>query len=346
MHYLGVYSGLEEKVADKVGVKQPTPQQKPFTIEFLGTMAIITALMIFMYASTFQPETINLLTSGVLLLVIGLTFGVLMVGVALKPFSFDRFLESLIWSCLAFAIIYFVNRNVPFTLGVQVLNARWYAVLMGVAEESFFRVFLTGFLWRITHSNFFAIVIGSFVWTIYHMARYGGDMGALFIVLISGFALGWVFLTSKMADPVIFAHGLVNFVAMGGSIPFVQGSSGGGQLQAGLLPDITDWAGLGLWGLIVTIGVIAMAGIINHLTRKSYQRSPRGRTPKATRKSLPRGQKRKAQRKTLPSGNPKNKKLRSTGDSKTKHKPKGPPKVRQHKLKGSPTAKRGPRGKR
>jgi len=266
-------------------------------------------LLIFMYASTFQPETINLLTAGVLLLVIGLVFGILMVGIAFKPFSFERLFESIIWTGLAFGIIYIVNKQVPFTLGVQVLNVRWYAVLMGVSEECFFRLFLTGFVYRISHSKLLAIVLGAWVWTIYHMARYGGDTGALLVVLLAGFALGWVFLESKMGDGVIFAHALVNFIATGGTIPLVQGSVGGGQLQAGLLPEIHDWAGLGLWALIVTIGVIAMAGIINHLTHKSYHRKPRGTRPKAPSKRLP-------------SGNPK-----------THKKIRGPPKTRK-KLKG------------
>lgn len=273
-----------------MAVRSPTPQEKPFTLEFLGVMAIVTALLIFMYASTFQPETINILTSSVLLLVIGTTFGMLLVGVRFKPFSFERLFESIIWTVLAFGIIYIVNKQVPFTLGVQVLNARWYAVLMGVAEECFFRLFLTGFIYRITDSKFLAISIGAGVWTVYHMARYGGETGALIVVLLAGFALGWVFLSSKMGDGVIFAHALVNFIATGGTIPIVHGSiSGGGQLQADLLPEIHDWAGLGLWTLILAIGVITVAGIINHLMHRSYQRKPRGKKPKAPRKRLPSG---------------------------------------------------------
>lgn len=305
-----------------MAVKKVTPVSKPFNLEFLGTMAVMTALLVFMYASTFQPETVNLLTAGILLLVIGLVFGVLFVGVGLKPFSFDRFLESIIWSVLCFAIIYIVNKKVPFTLGVQVLNARWYAVLLGVAEESFFRIFLTGFMYRITHSKFFAIILGAWIWTIYHMARYGGDAGALLVVLIAGLVLGWVFLTSMMADPVIFSHGAVNFLALGGKIPLADkipfvnsvnsmntANVSGGQLQAGFIPEIHDWGSLGLWALMVTIIVMVMAGIINHLTHKPYERKPSGKKPKASRKRLP------------------------SGSPKTHRKMQGPPKKRK-KLKG------------
>lgn len=297
-----------------MAVRSPTPQQKPFSLEFLGAMAIVTALLIFMYASTFQPATIDLLTAGVLLLVIGTTFGVLLVGVQFKPFSFERLFETILWTALAVGIMYIVNRQVPFTVGIDVLNARWYSVLMGVAEECFFRLFLTGFIYRISHSKFLAIVMGSSVWTTYHMARYGGDAGALLVVLLCGFALGWVFLESKIADAVIFAHGFINFLATGGKIPLVQGSvvAGsltGGQLQAGFLPEIHDWAGLGLWALIVTIGVITVAGIINHLTHRSYQRKPSGKKPKASKNRLP------------------------SGSPKTHRKLHGPPKKRK-KLKG------------
>ena len=293
-----------------MAVRSPTPQQKPFTLEFLGAMAIVTALLIFMYASTFQPKTTELLTAGVLFLMIGVTFGVLMVGVQFKPFSFERFFVSILWTALAVGIMYIVNRQVPFTVGPEVLSPRWYAVLMGVAEECFFRLFLTGFIYRISHSKFLAIVMGSSIWTTYHMARYGGDTGALLVVLLCGFALGWVFLESKIADGVIFAHGFVNFIATGGKIPLVQASASvGGQLQAGILPEVHDWAGLGLWALIVTIGVITLAGIINHLTHRSYQRKPSGRKSKAPRKRLP------------------------TGNPKVRRKLHGPPKKRK-KLKG------------
>ena len=302
-----------------MAVKKVTPASKPFKLEFLGTMAIVTALLVFMYASTFQPKTVNLLTSGVLLLVIGLVFGILLVGVDLKPFSFERLFQSIIWSVVCFFIIYIVNRKVPFTLGVQVLNARWYAVLMGVAEESFFRIFLTGFMFRLTNSKFFSITIGSFVWTIYHMARYGGDAGALMVVLISGFALGWIFLTSMMADPVIFAHGAVNFFALGGKIPFVE-ASGGGQLQAGFIPEIHDWASLGLWALMVTIAVMVIAGIINHLTHRSFNRKPSGRKPKAPRERVP-------------AGRPKSKGSKLKGTPKTRGNLKGASKTKR-KLKG------------
>ena len=272
-----------------MAIRSPTPQEKPFTLEFLGAMAMVTALLIFMYATTFQPETVNLLTAGILLLVTGITFAILMVGVQFKPFSLTRLFESIIWTGLAFFIIYIVNKQVPFTLGVQVLNVRWYSVLMGVSEECFFRLFLTGFVYRISHSKFLAIVLGAWVWTIYHMARYGGHTGALIVVLLAGFALGWVFLASKMGDPVIFAHALVNFIATGGNIPLVKASASSGQIQAGFLPQIHDWAGLGLWALIVTIAVIVVAGIINHLTHKSYERKPSGKRPKAPRKRLPSG---------------------------------------------------------
>ena len=186
---------------------------RPVEIGFLGTMSILAALMIFMYATTFQPETVNVLLSAVVLGAVGLMLAFLLTRTVFRGFDFSRFTESLLWTAFCVALIWLVNKQVPFTLGVNVLTLKWFAVLMGVMEELFFRIFLCNFIHRLTGSSLFAIVISSFTWSIYHIARYGGSTGSYWIVFVAGLGLGFALLMSKLGDSVIFAHAVVNYIA-------------------------------------------------------------------------------------------------------------------------------------
>jgi len=196
-----------------IGARHAASSNLPISIGFLGSMGIVGAVLVFMYASTFQPTVTDLLLSAVALLTIGLSLAYMLVGIRFLPFDLKHFGTSLIWTVFAVVMIFTVNRVVPFTLGVSVLNLRWFAVLMGVAEECFFRLFLCGFIEKVSRSKIFAIVISAFVWTIYHIARYSGNPSALWIVLFAGMGLGFTLVQSRLGDGVIFAHAIVNFLA-------------------------------------------------------------------------------------------------------------------------------------
>jgi len=195
------------------GGSRKTVPQRSIQIGFLGTMSILAALMIFMYATTFQPETVTVLLSAVVLGVMGLVLAFIFTKIAFKGFDFSRFTEALLWTAFCVALIWIVNRQVPFTLGVTVLSLKWFAVLMGVMEELFFRIFLCNFIHRLTESSLFAIVISSFMWSLYHIARYGGSAGSYWIVFMAGLGLGFALLASRLGDSVIFAHAVVNYLA-------------------------------------------------------------------------------------------------------------------------------------
>jgi len=195
------------------GSSRPLVHGKPIRIGFLGTMSILAALMIFMYATTFQPETVTVLLSAVVLGIIGLVLAFLFTRIVFRGFDFSRFTEALLWTAFCVALIWVVNKQVPFTLGVTVLSLKWFAVLMGVMEELFFRIFLCNFIHKLTESSFFAIVISSFMWSLYHIARYGGSASSYWIVFMAGLGLGFALLTSRLGDSVIFAHAVVNYLA-------------------------------------------------------------------------------------------------------------------------------------
>ena len=192
-----------------------TINERSMQIGFLGTMSILAGLMIFMYATTFQPETTSILLSATILGLIGLVLAFIFGNVQFRGFDFSRFTEAVLWSAFCVALVWIVNRQVPFSLGVSVLSLRWFAVLMGVMEELFFRLFLCTFVKKATGSDFFAIVISAFTWSIYHISRYGGSTSAYWVVFMAGLGLGFAMLKSRLGDSVIFAHGVVNYIASG-----------------------------------------------------------------------------------------------------------------------------------
>ena len=186
--------------------------ERPYRIGFLGTIALVGAVLVFMYAGTFQTDQ-WLIVQAVLFCAIGILFACVMVGVKFEPFQMRDLVESIVWTAVSFCAIWVINHTVPFRLEVAPISERLFSVLMGVAEESFFRVFLCTFIFKFTRQGWLAIGVSSAVWAIYHLERYGGwGMGAFVVIFLAGCVLGWVMLYSKMGDGVIFAHGAVNFL--------------------------------------------------------------------------------------------------------------------------------------
>lgn len=188
--------------------------KRAYKIGFLGTIALAGAIIIFMYAGTFPSEHIWTVYGAVLMTVIGLAFAYMMVGVKFEFFQFRDLAESIIWTAISVVAIWIVNKTVPFSLDVAPLSERLFSILMGVAEESFFRIWLCTFIDKYTRQSWLAIGVSSAVWSIYHINRYGGSgIGTFFVIFIAGCLLGWVLLASKRGDGVIFAHAVVNYLA-------------------------------------------------------------------------------------------------------------------------------------
>lgn len=191
-----------------------SPQQRPYTLGFLGTMAIVSALIIFMYGTTFESGVQATYVSAVVFLVVGLIFAYTMVGFRFEPFNLAGFFESLLWTSVSVTAIWMVNMRVPFSLTATPLSSKLFSVLMGVAEECFFRLWMVTFINKFTKSSILAVGVSSGIWTTYHIARYAGQPNAFFVVFIAGLILGFAMLYSKRADGVIFAHAIVNFLAV------------------------------------------------------------------------------------------------------------------------------------
>ena len=191
-------------------------ERQSYSLGFLGGMAVVTALMIFLYAVTFLGETTTIIQNAILFLLAGVTMAFVTVGLRFQAFNLQTLGNSIMWTLVSIIIIWIIQVYAPFTLQVEVLNNQLFSVLMGVSEECFFRLFLCTFLKKITDSDFFSIVISAFTWAIYHIARYGASLNTLWVIGLAGCALGFVMLRSKMGDGPIFAHAFVNFMATGG----------------------------------------------------------------------------------------------------------------------------------
>ena len=192
-------------------------REKPYRLGFLGGMSVVTAILIFMYATTFLGEQSIIIQNAILFLIIGVVMAFITVGLRFEPFKMKTLGESILWMTVSVGIIWIVQTQAPFTLQVEVLSTQLFAVLMGVSEECFFRLFLCTFIKKYTGSMGFAIVTSAFTWAVYHIARYGADMGTIFVIGGAGCALGFVMLQSKMGDGPIFAHALINFLATRGA---------------------------------------------------------------------------------------------------------------------------------
>jgi membrane protease YdiL (CAAX protease family) len=182
----------------------------------MGTLAIVGALLIFLWILTFQvADLMYAIVTASFFLIGGLALGVSLVGVNFRLFFTKDIIPTIMLTGANVLVILFVNQLVPIRFDLTVINPQLFGVLVGVAEECFFRLFLCGFFYRITHNQWLAIGVSAVIWSGYHIARYGGQGAGVFILItISGFMLGATYLLTRNADAPIFAHALVNFIAL------------------------------------------------------------------------------------------------------------------------------------
>jgi len=88
-----------------------------------------------------------------------------------------------------------------------------YSILIAVAEEQFFRGFITDGLLHASNriplmniSPFFALMFSAVIFCAYQFARYGTQPSALVYVYIGGFILSFISYRTKRLSPAMFAH--------------------------------------------------------------------------------------------------------------------------------------------
>jgi len=201
-------------------------KKKVFTLELFGLIAIILALLIFLWDLTFirklseynLEDAVKLLgdlTTACFFIVGGLSLSYFLSGLQVNVFTVKNFVNSVVSTLVTVMVLFYVNTLVPIRFEIPLIDNQMLGVLIGVAEECFFRLFLCGMFWRITNQSTLIAVIGSSaIWTGYHIARYGGNFNILFVIFLCGCVLGLTFIYTRNGDGPVFGHAVVNYIVL------------------------------------------------------------------------------------------------------------------------------------
>jgi len=179
----------------------------------LSQTCTILAVMIVIYLSTFETTVVILFPA--VLLITGL---VLQFYLQRRVEVVDSLSESAgnigFYTLVALAGIALASFVSPAVSGLPKMeltgvDAMLYAVLIGVAEEQFFRGAILNFLLTLTNSTV-AIFSSAAIFMVYHFAVYGTSTSNLVYVLVGGLALAWAAYRSGRLSPSILAHVLNN----------------------------------------------------------------------------------------------------------------------------------------
>ena len=181
---------------------------------------IIIGVMITLYLATYQ------LTSVILFPVVLLFSGVMLqlyierkieyVNHMTEPSTLKNVAFYTIIAFFGIALTGYVVANLPFEL--TGFDALLFAILMAIAEEPFFRGFITNYLLLKLKNPSIAIILSGFIFGVYHLARYGGDHSALIYVSLGGMILSWAAYRSGRLSPCMLAHIINNIIATMGGI--------------------------------------------------------------------------------------------------------------------------------
>lgn len=190
-------------------------EHRPFKVGLFGILAIVGAFLIFIWLLTFNdPALLNDLVTVSFFVIGGMVLGFLLGGVKFDALRGVDFVMTILSTVLNVVMYLYINQLVPMSIPFAVVNPQLFGVLVGVAEECFFRVGLCSMIENLTGQGWLAIIGSSGIWSTYHVAKYGGSTTLLFIVFLCGCVLGATFIYTKSADGSIYGHALVNYIVL------------------------------------------------------------------------------------------------------------------------------------
>ena len=188
----------------------------------ISKMLIVLAMMLIVYLSTFENSNV-VLFPGLLL-----TFGLVMEWFMEKKREdiSDQTMTTAAWkeigvytllSLFGIFLVGYGTSKLPFAIFVG-FSALAYGALMAIAEEQFFRGFITELCLSRIERPILALLLSAFTFTIYHIARYGTDPDAMIYVFAGGLILSWSAYKSRRLGPGMLAHIVNNLraAALGG----------------------------------------------------------------------------------------------------------------------------------
>lgn len=196
------------------------PKIPSLRLTLITINAAIISVVLFLYTATWMESSmVDSCILGVIFLVTGLTFMILLgvwkrkQGPSKQPGYSNR---VLLWVVFCLGAVYIMNWSTTWkTLATNPLGSVAHAQLIGVSEEIFFRGFITPWLIALL-GPFFGLLLGAGVFSIYHFQRYGSSTPDLLITFGAGMLLGYAMIETGTLDSSILAHVLVNFVGLGG----------------------------------------------------------------------------------------------------------------------------------
>ena len=195
-----------------LGIRGPSVR-----IDWITGLLIVTATLIFLFGTVFIKTETSLLASGAITIMIaGLTL-----GVVFRTYSFDmnlskkEFAQIMTWTIACMGVVLMMNYATPRFSEIELagFNPRFFGVLMGVSEETFFRGFLLPWLHRLTKSGILAVLLSASAFAVFHLNVYSGQLSSLIIVLGGGLVLGYATLRTQRLTPATSGHCFINFLA-------------------------------------------------------------------------------------------------------------------------------------
>lgn len=186
-------------------------------LDFIFALLWPIGLLVFMYGGTFiGVATIAEKAVVAVVMLIGGTVGCLLFRCIMFDFHLDRreFGSIMMWTLVSVGAIFMMNMTVKAQFEVYPMTERTFVTSIGIAEEMFFRVYLTAWLISFTKNPIFGIFLSSTAFTVYHLNVYGASLPNLAIVFGCGFILGYALWQTRRASPVMLAHGLTNFLSV------------------------------------------------------------------------------------------------------------------------------------
>lgn len=186
-------------------------------LDFIFALLWPIGLLVFMYGGTFiGVSTLAEKAVVAVVMLIGGTVGCLLFRCIVFDYHLSRseFAQVLTWTVISVGAIYMMNIAVKAQFQAYPMSDRTFVVCIGIAEEMFFRVYLTSWLIGFTKNALLGILFSSIIFTVYHFQVYGTSGLSLLIVGGCGLILGYALWQTRRASTVMLAHGFTNWMSV------------------------------------------------------------------------------------------------------------------------------------
>lgn len=186
----------------------------------VSRVLIVLAIMVTIFLATFETTAVVLFPA--ILLITGLVMEFYLekrreyTDHIFEPLTIRKIGYYTVLALFGVFVAGYAIQRVPMELTGY--DALLYGVLVAVAEEQFFRGFITDWLLSRIGNRMIALFVSALVFMVYHFARYGTATPALVYVFAGGFILSYVAYRSKRLSPCMLAHVANNVIAVIGGI--------------------------------------------------------------------------------------------------------------------------------